>query len=239
MKLLPKPSPCPKCHDAGGLTVMERVDSFGEVPVWVPCDDATCIAARERAAREATASAAFERLLLTGIPHRFASATLADKPRPGQEGMWLAARALAARDPIGERGLLLCGGVRLGKSHAMAALLRSLHERGVSCVWENWSELLLKLRASFNAPPGKGRTLETEKEIHDRLAAANVLFLDDLGADKRSDFSDAALYLVVNARYQSLRPIVASSNFKGDDLGERLGARIYSRLKETAEVVEL
>jgi DNA replication protein DnaC len=66
----------------------------------------------------------------------------------------------------------------------------------------------------------------------DRLTAVDLLHLDDLGAEKRTDWVLEQLYSIVNARYEAERAIVATSNLMPDELSARLGARTVSRLVE-------
>ncbi len=60
----------------------------------------------------------------------------------------------------------------------------------------------------------------------------DLLHIDDLGAENRTDWVLEQLYSIVNARYESERAIVATTNLMPDELTERLGARTVSRLVE-------
>ena len=60
----------------------------------------------------------------------------------------------------------------------------------------------------------------------------DLLHIDDLGAENRTDWVLEQLYSIVNARYESERAIVATTNLMPDELSERLGARTVSRLVE-------
>ena len=66
----------------------------------------------------------------------------------------------------------------------------------------------------------------------DRLTAVDLLHIDDLGAENRTDWVLEQLYSIVNARYEAERAIVATTNLMPDELSERLGARTVSRLVE-------
>jgi DNA replication protein DnaC len=60
----------------------------------------------------------------------------------------------------------------------------------------------------------------------------DLLHIDDLGAEHRTDWVLEQLYSIVNARYEAERPIVATTNLMPDELSERLGSRTVSRLVE-------
>ncbi len=66
----------------------------------------------------------------------------------------------------------------------------------------------------------------------DRLSAVDLLHIDDLGAENRTDWVLEQLYSIVNARYEAERAIVATTNLMPDELSERLGPRTVSRLAE-------
>jgi DNA replication protein DnaC len=69
-------------------------------------------------------------------------------------------------------------------------------------------------------------------DLLDRLTAVDLLHLDDLGAEHRTDWVLEQLYSIVNARYEAERAIVATTNLMPDELSERLGSRTVSRLVE-------
>ena len=85
--------------------------------------------------------------------------------------------------------------------------------------------LLNLLRESLESPGGL-------IDLLDRLAAVDLLHIDDLGAENQTDWVLEQLYSIVNARYESERAIVTTSNLMPDELGDRLGARTVSRLVE-------
>ena len=81
----------------------------------------------------------------------------------------------------------------------------------------------------------------------------DLLILDDLGAGKITDWSVGVLYQIINARYNSEKPIIATSNYDFKGLAEALsvrdqsgrivdaltGKRIVSRLREITFSVSL
>ena len=77
--------------------------------------------------------------------------------------------------------------------------------------------LLNLLRESMDSEEGK-------LDFMDRLTAVDLLHIDDLGAENRTDWVLEQLYSIVNARYEAERAIVATTNLMPDELSERLGA---------------
>ncbi|MCU1348162.1 MAG: replication protein, partial [Acidobacteria bacterium] len=70
------------------------------------------------------------------------------------------------------------------------------------------------------------------------LLDADLLVLDELGSQKPSQFVHDILYYLINTRYNDERVTIFTTNVV-DDLGERIGARLRSRLYEMAEEVKI
>jgi hypothetical protein len=75
---------------------------------------------------------------------------------------------------------------------------------------------------------------------------AELLVLDDLGAEKTSEWVDETLNLIVNTRYSERRLTLFTSNYDisddptdPDSLQVRVGFRMYSRLHEMCEFLHL
>ena len=85
--------------------------------------------------------------------------------------------------------------------------------------------LLSLLRESMDSEAGL-------VDFLDRLGAVDLLHIDDLGAENRTEWVLEQLYSIVNARYEAERAIVATTNLMPDALAEHLGARTVSRLVE-------
>ena len=149
------------------------------------------------------------------VPARFVDATLddlADQPDRERELIldW-------ADDPAG-RNLILVGPVGVGKTHAAIAACRPLWVDGVDVEFWPVGKLLDELR-----PGGP------EGEL-DRLTKVPVLIIDDVGSERATDWTAERMYGLVNQRWLTTLPIVATSNLAREDLIEKLGERVYSRL---------
>lgn len=106
-------------------------------------------------------------------------------------------------------------------------------------------DLMLMIRKSFSPPEagefedygfGEKKPQLTEGQIIDRYANSSILILDDLGAEKMSDWAGTMLYLIVNRRYEGMRPTIFTSNLDLKQLAEKLGMRISSRVGSGAVI---
>lgn len=127
------------------------------------------------------------------------------------------------------RSLVLAGPVGTGKTGLAVAALRSLHEDGVFVRFFVVPALLDAMRppADPTAPRAGGDVLRLARQTA-------VLCLDDLGAEKPSEWAAQQLYLIVNARYEAARPTVVTTNRTPADLAATVGERTVSRLVEDA-----
>jgi DNA replication protein DnaC len=123
------------------------------------------------------------------------------------------------------RGLWIQGNVGTGKTTLAMLVSKAALDAGRSVAIYSLPRLLNLLRESMDSQEGK-------LDFIDRLTAVDLLHVDDLGAEHRTDWVLEQLYSIVNARYEAERPIVATTNLMPDELSERLGPRTVSRLVE-------
>lgn len=68
-----------------------------------------------------------------------------------------------------------------------------------------------------------------------RYMEADLLILDDLGAEKTTEFVEGEIYNIINYRYNKKLPTIITSNINWNDLPEKYemnGKRIASRISE-------
>jgi DNA replication protein DnaC len=123
------------------------------------------------------------------------------------------------------RGLWIQGSVGTGKTTLAMLVSKAALDAGRSVAIYSLPRLLNLLREAMDSQEGK-------LDFIDRLTAVDLLHVDDLGAEHRTDWVLEQLYSIVNARYEAERPILATTNLMPDELSERLGTRTVSRLVE-------
>jgi len=123
------------------------------------------------------------------------------------------------------KGLWIQGDVGTGKTTLAMLVSKAALDAGRSVAIYSLPRLLNLLREAMDSDEGK-------LDFLDRLTAVDLLHIDDLGAENRTDWVLEQLYSIVNARYEAERAIVATTNLMPDELSDRLGARTVSRLVE-------
>lgn len=198
-----------------------------------------------------------ERFATAGVPARlsdcgFDNFTL-DKPKEQRDAYGLA-MALAAGFKPGEvnRGFVLWGEVGRGKTHLLVATLRALAlDMGVQTRFIEFSHLLAALKGRFDRGEGAAALL-------DELVDVEVLAIDEMGKGMLTEFELAVVDELVSRRYNAARTILATSNYRPGKptgisrpnladprpdrqptLSDRVGERVYSRLREMCEFVRL
>jgi DNA replication protein DnaC len=135
-------------------------------------------------------------------------------------------------------GLWLMGDVGTGKTSLAMIVSKAAAEAGRSVAIYSMPRLLARIRRTYDSEPGE----DSYVEFFDRLTSVDLLHIDDLGAEKRSDWVLEQLYAIVDERYQSQRSMIVTSNYAYEQLDElkaQIGDRVISRLTEMCEEVQL
>jgi len=140
-----------------------------------------------------------------------------------------AARAYAQGFHLREEipALILQGPTGSGKTHVAIGILREAIARGYTGFYCNVNELLARLRATY-----QDESEEFESDVIEQLAGCDLLVLDDLGSEVTTGWVLDRLYLLINQRYEAVRPVIITTNCDKDTLREKVGPRIASRLYE-------
>ncbi|PYQ33165.1 MAG: DNA replication protein DnaC [Acidobacteria bacterium] len=132
------------------------------------------------------------------------------------------------------RGLLLIGPCGSGKTHLAVAALRDIIDAAKpgKLLFSNFQDLIQEIQASFDSDETPRKS-----EILRPLLEGDLLVLDELGSQKPSLFVQDILYYVINTRYNDERTTIFTTNH--DDLEDRIGKALRSRLSEMCEEVRL
>ena len=126
------------------------------------------------------------------------------------------------------RGLWLMGDTGTGKTTLAMLISKQALAAGRAVAIYSLPKLLARIRRTYDAEPGQDSYLA----LFERLTSVDLLHIDDLGAEKRSDWVLEQLYALVNERYESQRSILVTTNLDEAALEEQIGPRTVSRLVE-------
>jgi DNA replication protein DnaC len=232
---------CPICEDSGlRLIVQANGERYAQ-----PCECRLQLQAERMLKRAA-------------IPKRYEHCTLDSyEPGYGQADQSLAAAYMMARNFVAGypvttegRGLLLTGDLGIGKTHLAVGILQALIlEKSVRGLFCDYRDLLKRIQESYNPSVST-----TELQILAPVFEAEVLVLDELGAQKPTDWVWDTVALILNTRYNDKRTTLITTNYPNapaalarnaakspheESLGDRITERMRSRLAEMCVEVEM
>ena len=181
------------------------------------------------------------------IPRRYQHCTLNDFTTYDNDTLEDAlkrSRKLAEEFPVVNRGLFFLGAPGVGKTHLAVAILKQvILTRGASGVFYDTRDLLKVIRSTYNSV-----VKATELDVLRPVMETDLLVLDDLGAEKTSEWVEETLNLIVNTRYNERRATIFTSNYPDlppdsnpdvISLHDRIGFRMRSRLHEMCDFLDL
>ncbi len=131
------------------------------------------------------------------------------------------------------RGLWLFGDTGTGKTTLAMLISKAALEAGRTVAIYSLPKLLAQIRRTYDSEPGGDSYLS----FFERLTSVDLLHIDDLGAEKRSDWVLEQLYALVNERYETERSMLITTNLPHEELEEQIGPRTVSRLTQICDEV--
>lgn len=225
---------CGKCHSEKEC-ILTKPDGTTKT-VRCACD--CSVAQNEREAEEKRKRDRMQYLdsmRRTGFPDaEMREWTFAKSDHTDQRNENIARKYVANFNAMREQGtgLLLCGQVGTGKSFLAAAIANELISQGTPCLMTNFSRIISRISEKFGG----------DQKYLDDLNRFDLLIIDDLGAERDTEFTWEKVMNVIDARYRAGLPLIITTNFGPKDFADRgdiRRQRVFSRLKEMCILLEV
>lgn len=153
--------------------------------------------------------------------------TFAQSDHTDRKNENIARKYVANFDAMREQGtgLLLCGQVGTGKSFLAAAIANELISQGTPCLMTNFSRIISRISEKFGG----------DQKYLDNLNRFDLLIIDDLGAERDTDYTWEKVMNVIDARYRAGLPLIITTNLGPKDFADPSDIRrqrVFSRLRE-------
>ena len=130
------------------------------------------------------------------------------------------------------KGLLLYGTVGTGKTFYAACIANALIDKEYRVLMTNFASLTNTLQGKFDG----------KQEYINSLNNYSLLIIDDLGAERKSEFMQEQVFNIIDSRYRAGLPMIITTNLTIDEIkkpSEIGNARIYDRILERCHPIEV
>ncbi|HYQ79573.1 MAG TPA: ATP-binding protein [Solirubrobacterales bacterium] len=118
------------------------------------------------------------------------------------------------------RGIWFLGDIGTGKTTLAMLISKAAIEKGHTVSIYSTPTLLTKIRSSMHVEKG-----DAYASFFERLISVDLLHLDDLGAERQTDWVLEQLYSIVNQRYEEERAIMFTTDMVKVESPEEIGKR--------------
>jgi len=129
-------------------------------------------------------------------------------------------------------GFLIHGKPGNGKTYLSFCIANKLLQNFVPVIAASINSILDKLKDNYKFGNEAG------EDFLNKLKKAELLILDDLGAEVHSERNISTIYNIIDARYRQGKPLIVTTNLDIKDLGKIYGIRTEDRILEMCTPVE-
>lgn len=119
--------------------------------------------------------------------------------------------------------LILSGPTGSGKTSMAYAIGKEIYLLGNKVkIWQS-AELFDEMRGT-----------DQSREVLESVKNADVLILDDLGSERKTDWVEERLFLIIDYRWQWKLPVIVTTNLTAEQMPDKISERVISRLMDSS-----
>lgn len=147
-------------------------------------------------------------------------------PREKMEKIFEKCKKYAEKFNENSGNLLLIGNTGLGKTFLSTAIARTVLDKGFGVFYDSAQNIFSKIEHNRFK---REKDEDVQSDI-DLFFETDLLIIDDLGAEFKTQFTESALYNLINSRLILKKPMIINTNLSPEDLEDKYDQRIVSRL---------
>ncbi len=148
----------------------------------------------------------------------------ADRPREEMTDVFNSCKRYAQAFDKDSKSLYFYGRTGLGKTHLSLAIANEAIKKGYNVIYGSVITFLNKMEKE------KFGKADIQTDTESLLVDADLLIIDDLGAEFSTAFTISAIYSIINSRIARGVPTIISSNLSVSELKERYPESVASRI---------
>jgi len=156
------------------------------------------------------------------VPPRWSGWSIDQLPKPLQ----LEANQWISEGFDNAENLILSGPTGSGKTSMAYAIGKVIYSLGHKVKVWSAAELFDEMR-----------TAEQSKVVLQSVKSSPLLILDDLGSERKTEWVEERLFLIVDFRWQWRLPMIVTTNLTPETFQEKVSERVTSRLFEDCQYI--
>lgn len=227
---------CGKCHTSKEKEINWFGTGIRKVAIMCKCEAAAFDERKRREQKEEEMQSLRRARISSMMDETFQTATFENYRKNGgnEKHLSIAKNYCTEFQKMYEnnQGLLFYGTVGTGKSYTAACIANYLLEHNTSVVMTSFVRILKEMQ---------GFDREREEAFTNRLNSVRLLIIDDLGAERSTDYALEKVYGIIDDRYRAKKPLILTTNLTLNQMqtaSDIRYERIYDRVFEMCYPLE-
>lgn len=136
------------------------------------------------------------------------------------------------------KSCFITGGAGVGKTVLMAGMIKEYIRDGVPVKWISYTEFIMTLQDLYKKEQA-AEELTSVEQAKETANFSGILAIDDIGAEKLTEYVRQVTYYIINQREQFLLTTLITSNFNLHQIDMQIDVRVSSRIAGMCDIIKL